>query len=285
MLAFNHKQSHNIICKRGKFTGVVHHLICACTAYIWRGAGISSGRRAVKPKPVCYFWLVNWTAEGPRQIARSCEHVQFIPITDFDEQHRQGSLEHFRGEVPSRGLSGQQEEKSLSESSTSWKSQTNCENLTILCNSWRTEFDQSHSIDTGTRGLRADPSRIQAAVVQKKSSRPKGDKRGVIKTYDFPPCSYCCPRGNFGICDDCQNRWAKHHHQQQRYRNRKKPDERRRTVTHCGEKSIQSLKTDSEEAFTSTSSHSSVQVPPWLEEFHNFELFKIKDCRMTCEMK
>ena len=43
--------------------------------------------------------------EGPRQIARSCKHVQFIPITDFDEQHRQGSLEHFRGEVPSRGLS------------------------------------------------------------------------------------------------------------------------------------------------------------------------------------
>ena len=29
----------------------------------------------------------------------------FISITDFDEQHRQGSLAHFRGEVPSRGLS------------------------------------------------------------------------------------------------------------------------------------------------------------------------------------
>ena len=171
----------------------------------------------------------------PRQIARSCKHVQFIPITDFDEQHRQGSLEHFRGEVPSRGLSA-----------------------------------KNHFLDL-----------LSAGRARKRLCwGGKGDQMS-----DFPPCSYCCPRGNFGICDDFQNRWAKHHHQQQRYRNRKKPDERRRTVTHCGEKSIQSLKTDSKEAFTSTSSHSSVQVPPWLEEFHEFELFKIKDCRMTCEMK
>ena len=112
----------------------------------------------------------------------------FISITDFDEQHRQGSLAHFRGEVPSRGLSA-----------------------------------KTHFLDL-----------LSAGRARKRLCwGGKGDQMS-----DFPPCSYCCPRGNFGICDDFQNRWAKHHHQQQRYRNRKKPDERRRTVTHCGEKII-----------------------------------------------
>ena len=57
----------------------------------------------MKPKPV--LLLAGELNNRRPQADSPNSQTYLIPITaDFDELHRQGSLAHFRGEVPSRGL-------------------------------------------------------------------------------------------------------------------------------------------------------------------------------------